>query len=129
MPNKRRRDKKHRSASAGGITRAAGGADSVKDLLQRSSVLLSAISEQASRQERWRDWIDQRLPPALAKRVTGIVERGAELVIFAESASWGVRLRYAVAELESDLKRASPALSRIVVRVLPKPTPEASSGR
>jgi hypothetical protein len=120
MPNKRRRDKKHRSASAGRITATLGAADSVKELLRRSSPVLSSISDQARRQSRWRDWLADRLPATLATRVTGVVERGAELVIFTESASWGVRLRYAVAELESEVKQLSPSIGRISVRVLPK---------
>jgi hypothetical protein len=81
--------------------------------------VLAALADQAARQRAWRKWLDERLPEPLRARITGMVERDGELVIFAESAGWGVRLRYAVAELEADLRGAHPAISRVVVRVLP----------
>src|SRR6516162_1753629 len=120
MPNKMRRDKKRRSASArsmGQTSRTTGDAqkaDSVKALLSRASPVLTSIREQRSRQVGWREWLAQRLPEALLPHVTGVVERQGELVIFTTSASWGVRIRYAMAELEPP-----PAIDRIHVRVMP----------
>ena len=76
--------------------------------------MLTSIREQRSRQVGWREWLAQRLPEALLPHVTGVVERQGELVIFTTSASWGVRIRYAVAELE-----APASIDRIRVRVLP----------
>jgi hypothetical protein len=49
-----------------------------------------------------------------------VVERAENLVIFAESAAWSARLRYAVVELDDDIKRANPAIRSISVRVMPK---------
>lgn len=119
MPNKLQRDKKNRRGSRRGVARIRPGADSVKSLLARPSPVLAAVADQAARQRAWRAWLDGRLPEPLRARITGMVERDGELVIFAESAGWGVRLRYAVAELEADLRGAHPAISRVVVRVLP----------
>jgi len=76
--------------------------------------VLTSIREQRSRQVGWRDWLAQRLPEALLPHVTGVVERQGELVIFTASASWGVRIRYAMAELEPP-----PDIDRIQVRVMP----------
>jgi hypothetical protein len=42
------------------------------------------------------------------------------LVIFTESAAWSARVRFAVAEIEVELKRAHPAIAAVAVRVLPK---------
>ena len=116
MPNTRRRDKKLRPASPtprGGSHRA----DSVKELLGRSSPLLASIRGQQSRQDSRRAWLAAQLPAALQKHITGLVERDGELVIFTASASWGVRVRYAVAEAEKP-----PGIDTILVRVLPRGT-------
>jgi len=83
--------------------------------------MLASIADQASRQQYWRNWFTLRLPAQLQGRLTGIVESGGELVLFAASAGWGVRLRYAIAELESELRAAHPKIERIAVRVLPAP--------
>ncbi|MGH8258114.1 MAG: hypothetical protein ACREUG_00315 [Steroidobacteraceae bacterium] len=93
--------------------------DSVKSLLARSTPVLTSIADQVARQRSWRAWLDERLPESLRTRITGVVERDGELVIFTQSAGWGVRLRYAVAEIETELRLARPEVSRIIVRVLP----------
>ncbi len=98
-------------------------ADSVKELLARTTPELRSLATQASHHARWRSWLAGQLPAELMARVTGVVERDGELVIFTESASWGVRLRYVTAELEAQLRTAAPSLTRVVVRVLPKGAP------
>ena len=80
--------------------------------------MLASIREQQARQDAWRGWLAAQLPPALLAHVTGLIERDGELVIFTASASWGVRVRYALADIET------PAgIERILVRVLPKRPP------
>jgi hypothetical protein len=93
--------------------------DSVKSLLARSGPVLGRIADQAARQNVWRDWLAERIGEPLRARITGVVERDGALVIFTESAGWGVRLRYAMAELEAELRREHPQVSRVLVRVLP----------
>jgi len=93
---------------------------SVKALLQGSSPVLGAIAAEMERQATWRTWLAARLPETLFARITGVVERNAELVIFTESASWGVRLRYAMPDLQAELERFNPRIARVRVRVLPQ---------
>jgi hypothetical protein len=119
MPNKLQRDKNNRRGSRREVARIRPGADSVKSLLARSSPVLAQVADQAARQRLWRKWLDDRVAEPLRARITGVVERDGELVIFTESAGWGVRLRYAMAELESELRLAHPEISRVLVRVLP----------
>jgi hypothetical protein len=119
MPKPPRSDKNIRANLRHGA-RNRRGADSVKGLLARPSPVLASITDQAARQASWRRWLDERLPAPLPARITGIVERDGVLVLYAESAGWGVRLRYALAELEAQLRGAHPAISRITVRVLPR---------
>lgn len=125
MPKPPSSDKPNRATLRRG-TRRRRGTDSVKSLLARPAPVLASIAEQAARQRRWRDWLAEHLP-SLAARITGVVEREGELVVFAESAGWGVRLRYAMAELERELRSCNPAIERIVVRILPQGPPPGAS--
>src|SRR5688572_32611424 len=116
MPNPRKRDKKIPSHFPNRGPSAAPKTRSVKDLLNRASPVLAPISQQVVRQHDWRRWLETRLPAPIAARMTGVVERDDVLVIFTESAAWSVRLRYAVADLEPELKVSFAAVSRITVR-------------
>jgi hypothetical protein len=116
MPNKIKRNK--------GQTRrlrpTQGKSDSVKDLLQRAHPALARLSAQAQLEERWRTWLGRNLPVEAAAQVSSVVQRHDTLVIFTHSAVWSARVRFAVAEIETELKRAHPAISAVSVRVLPK---------
>jgi len=116
MPNKIRRNKGHTRR----LRRRESKSDSVKDLLQRAHPAIARLSDQTARQELWRRWLALHLPSESAAHVSGVVERHATLVIFTESAAWSARVRFAVAEIEEELKRAHPAITAVAVRVLPK---------
>jgi len=49
-------------------------------------------------------------------------------VIFAESAVWSARLRYAAHELEAQIRAAQPGITQITVRVLPNPEDSCGFG-
>ncbi len=120
MPNRGSRNKRGGSRNphverTGGLKRP----DSVKEVLARLSPTLTRVTDQAARQQAWRAWLESHLPIALTARLTGIVEREGTLVLFAESAAWCARLRYAVQEIEAPLRAAHPAIGEIKVRVLP----------
>ena len=93
---------------------------SVKDLLARRAPGLSRVTTQVARQNFWSCWFSTRLPPEICPRLSGISERDGILTIFAESAAWSARLRYAVLELEREIRAADPGLLSIEVRVLPR---------
>jgi hypothetical protein len=95
-------------------------AHSVKDLLARNLPGLTRVTAQAARQNFWNCWLSERLPAQLCPKVSGITERHGTLVIFAESAAWSARLRFAVLELEREIRAADPGLTDIEVRVLPR---------
>ena len=94
--------------------------DSVKDLLTRATATLTRVSDQNARQTRWSAWLNEHLPADLSARISGVVEREGTLVIFAESAAWSARLRYAVLEVEAQIKQTRPAIQQVSVRVLPR---------
>ncbi len=95
-------------------------AHSVKDLLGRALPSLTRVTDQAARANFWKLWLAAHLTPEIHTRVSGVVERDGELVIFAESAAWCARLRYALLELEADIRAAAPAITAVAVRVLPR---------
>ena len=100
--------------------RTSASAHSVKELLARRGPTLMRVTAQASRQNFWNCWLSTHLAPELRARVSGVVERDGTLVIFAETAAWSARLRYAILELEREIRTADPDLIDIEVRVLPR---------
>lgn len=94
--------------------------DSVKDLLQRSTPVLAGLQREALRQHDWLQWVRRELPAELAGHVTGVTEQAGELVIFAESAVWGVRLRYAAPQLLGVIGLKQASISGVKIRVMPR---------
>lgn len=91
----------------------------IKELLGRSAPLQQAMARQADRGARWRDFFAEHLPAELAAQVTQVVERDGVLSIYAASAAWSARLRFAMAEHWPAALAASPGLKRWTVRVQP----------
>jgi len=60
------------------------------------------------------------LPAEIRGKLTGVVERDGILILFAESAAWSARLRYAVQEIEAQILEAKPGIASVNVRVLPR---------
>ena len=94
-------------------------ADSVKDLLARTAAVLTRLTDQAARQAFWRSWLEAHLPGEIVQRLSGVVQRQGTLVIFAESSAWSARLRYAIQEIEPQIRACVPEIAQITVRVLP----------
>ncbi len=116
MPKMHDRHKRRSRSSAA----VHGGARSIGDLLNRNGPVLSRIGDQSARQAFWRGWLQARLPAALAARITGVVARDGALTVFAESAAWSARLRYALEELDAAVREADPDIRRLVVKVMPR---------
>ncbi len=93
---------------------------SVKDLLKRPAFNLTRVSDQASRQQFWDRWLAEHLDAELHGKISGIAEQQGKLTVFAESAAWSARLRFAVAELEGQIRAAATTLTSVSVRVLPR---------
>jgi len=121
MHNMTRRNKRGESRfrSTNG-SRPANPTDSVKDLLAKLTPSLKRVTDQTRRQNFWRDWLEAHLPAEITGKLTGVVERDGTLVIFAESAVWCARLRFAMQELQPQLHVAQPEITEVSVRVLPR---------
>ena len=121
MPNKLHRNKRGGTRnSATSVSKPFRRPDSVKDVLSRLTPTLTRVSDQAVRQDFWKQWLSQHLPSELTPKLSGVVERDNTLVIFAESAAWSARLRYVMQELEPEIKQVQPTIQQVSVRVMPK---------
>ncbi|HTD10993.1 MAG TPA: DciA family protein [Steroidobacteraceae bacterium] len=103
-----------------GARREAPATHSVKELLARVVPGLTRVTEAVSRENYWSSWLSQQLPAEIHARISGLSEQRGTLVVFAESSAWCARLRYALLELEPDIRAAAPAVKNIQVRVLPR---------
>ena len=120
MPKKMSRNKRGKAPMRSRTGLVSTPVHSVKELLARRAPGLSRVTTQVARQNFWSCWLGTRLPPEICPHLSGISEREGTLTIFAESAAWSARLRYAVLELEREIRAADPSLLRIEVRVLPR---------
>ena len=118
LPRRNKRDGSRNRGTAG--SRLSNQTDSVKEILSKVTPGLKRVTDQARRQDFWRDWLDTYLPVEIRGKLTGVVERDGTLVIFAESPAWSARLRYAVQEIEAQILAAKPGITAINVRVLPR---------
>jgi hypothetical protein len=84
---------------------------------------LSRLQRSRPDPQEWERWLREQLPAELAAHLTAVIRRqlpgvrGAQLVLFAESASWCARLRYALGALETEIRARDAAIGRIQVRV------------
>ena len=130
MHKKPPRDKK-----TGARNRHAGGIASTKiirinDLLSTGPLLARTLGALPAQQS-WLQWMRAAVPAELAAHIVNVVPKvgngkggtgagsGGELVIFADSAAWGTRLRYVLSGIESDILNRDAAVARWRVRIAP----------
>ena len=68
-------------------------------------------------QQSWAGWLRTAVGAELAGHIVNAVPKNSELVVFADSAVWGTRLRYALATLQSQIAARDSAISHTRVRV------------
>lgn len=100
----------------------------VKDLIQKTPLLKKEAAQFFDTERQWRDFLDARLPEGLSVRIAGVGSRPPELTIYAESAAWSARLRYALAELDAAIREHDPAIQTVVVKVKPAARTAARRG-
>jgi hypothetical protein len=120
MPKKMYRNKRGSSRLRTRTPPRAARTHSVKDLLTRNAGLLTQVTQRATRQNLWEKWLAARLPAELAAQICGVAGDEGTLVVFAISAAWSARLRYALAELEPQMREHDAALRTLRVRVRPR---------
>jgi hypothetical protein len=89
---------------------------SVNDLLSGQAGL-RRITAAIPVQQSWAAWLRGAVASELAGHIVSAVPKNAELVVFADSAAWGTRLRYALTALLPHITARDAALARISVRL------------
>jgi hypothetical protein len=89
---------------------------SISELLSARSAL-QRISGSIPLQQSWADWLRAAVGAQLAGHIVNAVPKTAELVVFADSAAWGTRLRYALAAMQPDIAARDATVLRTTVRV------------
>ncbi|MFT3906043.1 MAG: DciA family protein [Steroidobacteraceae bacterium] len=82
--------------------------------------ILKQLTGAVSQQEAWQTWLAAQLPEPLAAHINSVIARGSELVVFADSAAWSERLRYALAPLQGRITGRAPEILQTRVRVQPR---------
>jgi hypothetical protein len=119
MPKKMSRNKHNKPKLRARTVLRPAAAHSVKEVLAKKLPLMKHVTEQATRERFWKAWLSRHIPAPLSERICAIIEREGALTIFAESSAWSARLRFAVLELEREMRAADPTLAAVRVRVLP----------
>ncbi len=88
-----------------------------------SRPILRRIAAGIPVQQSWAGWLRTTLAGELAGHVVSVVPKGAELVVFADSAAWSVRLRYALAAMGPAIAARDASIRRTSVRVQPASAP------
>ena len=88
----------------------------IKDLLSRGPQLRE-LASRLPQQQSWVQWLRELVPAELATHIVNAVPKGAELVVFADSAAWCTRLRYALVAIEAQIAARDTAVQRTRVRV------------
>jgi hypothetical protein len=94
----------------------------INELLEQNA-LAARITCKLSVQKSWTEWLREVVPPELATHIVYAVPKESDLVVFADTSAWGVRLRYAAAGLAEAIRARDPAIIRTQVRVQPPSTP------
>jgi hypothetical protein len=125
MHKKPPRDKKSGARNARAVATRSNKILQINDLLSKRP-LLARLAAAIPAQQSWLEWLRAAVPAELAVHIVNVVPRNGtgaanlrELVIFADSAAWGMRLRYALAAIEADIRTRDAAVARWLVRIAP----------
>jgi Dna[CI] antecedent DciA-like protein len=88
----------------------------IKDLLS-TGPQLRELAARLPQQQSWVQWLRELVPAELAIHIVNAVPKGAELVVFADSAAWCTRLRYALVAMEAQIAARDAAVRSTRVRV------------
>jgi hypothetical protein len=118
MPKNPPRDKPKLPALGRGTRVRGAGISSIGELLSRQPAA-RALQAAVGAQQQWLTWLRGRLPAELRDHVVGAMPRRDTLVVYASSAAWSTRLRYALAGGLADCQARDPRIRALSVRVLP----------
>ena len=89
---------------------------SINELLANRPIL-QRLAAAIPAQQSWTGWLREQLSPELAPHIINVVPKNGQLVVFADSAAWSARLRYALADIAAQISERDAAICRTQVRV------------
>lgn len=92
----------------------------VGDLISAHLPALAQRALSAPEASEWHVTVMKALGAELANKVNGVSFDKGRMTVTAESSAWASRLRFVLAEAEPELRRVTPGLRELVVRVRPK---------
>ena len=130
MPKKPTQDKdiggRNRLLKAGKTRRTYSGGPMrprpIHELIERGAGV-RRVTRDLARQQSWTEWLRAAVSPELAPHIVQVVAKERELIVYADTSAWCVRLRYAMASLEETLRQRDPAITATRLRVQPPITP------
>jgi hypothetical protein len=125
MPKPPPQDKPKLPALGPGTRTRSGKVRAISELLSRQPTA-RAVQGALAAQQQWVVWLRSVLPENLREQVVGAVPRRGTLVVYAASAAWSARLRYALADGLRECQARDPRIRALSVRVMP---PGAAANR
>ena len=89
---------------------------SINQLLSTRSILRKLV-DKIPVQQSWTDWLRATLAADFAAHIVNVLPKNDELVVFADSAAWSARLRYALVAISAAISARDGAIRRTRVRV------------
>jgi hypothetical protein len=83
------------------------------------------VARELARQQSWTEWLRAAVSLDLAPHIVQVVARERELIVFADSSAWCVRLRYAMASLDEAVRARDPMIAATRLRVQPPIAPRS----
>lgn len=112
MPKRPHRDKQ--AVRPGPAPRTA------RDLI---SARLPALAQRALSTPETSEWqvaVMKALGTELTNKVNAITMNSGRITVVADSSAWASRIRFQLADIDSDLRRVTPDFRELVVRVRPR---------
>jgi hypothetical protein len=109
-------DKKIGAQKRSGRPRVRHNPESITQLLDARPTL-RRLASALPLQQSWADWLASVVPAELSLHIVSVVPKDGELVVFADSAVWGTRLRYALASVQTQITARDPSVRHIRLRV------------
>ncbi len=84
---------------------------------------LPALAERARlapESSEWQVAVMSALGPGLANKVNRCTLDSGRITVIAESSAWAARMRFALAEIEAELRRITPGFRELTIRVRPR---------
>jgi hypothetical protein len=92
------------------------------DLISARLPALAQRALLAPEESVWHVAVMKALGPELANKVNRCTLDSGRITVIAESAAWAARMRFALAEVESQLLAVTPGIRELAVRVRPRRT-------